>query len=383
MTIESAPLCTTSVAFVANEAIQPARHGGRVRMAGLVHGLRAVTNVHVIELGSEQGEHRLLGDDDLVRGGRHSSLRTLGYFASRRPRLGAAAVRGAEQNLAARIASLPVVAVIASQSYLAPFVQTELPLVIDFQNIEINRMFSFAKSARGAHRASALLEAAKALFWERNVATRAALCVTCTPSDAELLSSWGAEAVLVPHASDAVPLPPSPPGGNVLLVASAGYRPNDRGVEWFLGRVWPHVRLRCPGARLRIVGRGMDRRVPSASDLGIEVLGEVENLSTVFTEAAVVVAPVQDGGGAQLKVVDALAHGRLLVATSYSAQSAPPSARDSVWVADDPTQFATLVIEALRNHEARHAAEEALRRPGVLPTWRENVKPLVDWLDRL
>lgn len=365
-----------SVAFVANEPLEPTVHGGRVRMAGLVNGLRQLgIEVTVIELNAPADAHRADGTVAM----RPRKKGRLAAFASPRPRLGAIATAGLANRLADVVSGSTVTMV--SQSYLAPFVTTSRPLVVDFQNVESLRFRSFAAERAGIHKWSARLEGAKADRWEPAVARTAALVLACNPDELDLLRSWGATGLYVPHGSDASPVPPSPDDGYVLFVGSGGYGPNHEAATWLMTEVWPGVLARRPQARLRIVGRDTTTALGHLAGPGIDVVGEVPSLEPEYAGAVCALGPVRSGGGAQLKVVNALANGRVVVATAYSAQSAPEAPRGAVVVAPGGTEgYADTIVAVIDDPARRHEAEAALNAAPPVPPWAEVVAPLAEWL---
>jgi glycosyltransferase involved in cell wall biosynthesis len=98
----------------------------------------------------------------------------------------------------------------------------------------------------------------------------------------------------------------------------------------------------------------------------------------VFAEASMLLAPVDEGGGTQLKVVEALAHGRVVVATTYSAASAPPAARDACIATVDADDMADAIVRLLDDVDDRHRRERAVH--GVVPSWTDVVAPLIEAL---
>jgi succinoglycan biosynthesis protein ExoO len=111
------------------------------------------------------------------------------------------------------------------------------------------------------------------------------------------------------------------------------------------------------------------------------VAGEVADVEPLFREAAVVLAPVQAGGGQQLKVIEALSYGRVVVATSFSARSVPSELSDLCVVADGEHEYAAAVVKQLTDSPSRWAREQRAET-GVqaLPTWRVAAQPAVAWM---
>ncbi len=282
----------------------------------------------------------------------------LRHFVSPRPRQGNIRILDALTDAVEE--SDPDV-ILLSISYLAPMFRTKTPVVIDFQNIEIDRYASLAALASGLHKGSAILESLKARRWEPRAARDAALCIACTPEEEARLKAWGARTCLVPHSCD----PPadfahSSLDAPVLFLGSGGYAPNDDAAMWLVTTVWPHVLRRHPKAQLRIVGRGTDRSCRSLASDSVTVVGEVESIDDELRSCALTVAPVRRGAGAQLKVVSALAHGRSMVATPYSMRSVPSECRQYVAQASSSEEFADHVVRLLTSLDDRHDAESGL-----------------------
>lgn len=376
-----------NVMFIANEPPWPTRNGGRVRMAGIVDALRQDFDVGVVAPRprgaiQEYPAERSFEEIEILESSRHPH--GIQHFVSRKPRLGNVLLPGhAREQIKDLAIRRGCDVAIFSHSYIAFGVDPRVYTIVDFPNIEMDRARSIAGASRGIHRYSALFEATKAKRWEPRVARAADLCLACTESELEQLERWGARAVLVPHGSWAVPAPPSPPGGYVLLFGSGGYQPNVDGVNWMLGEIWPRVLAAAPGARLVIAGSGTRESFGSASALqGVSVIGRVEELAPLFREAAVVAAPVRSGGGAQLKVIDALAHGRVIVASFYSARSAPPGCA-GVKSADTAERFAHDLMEMLTDVPERHALERGLKDNRPVMSWTEACRPLAAAIKQL
>jgi len=334
---------------VTNEEVWPTVNGGRVRIAGLVDALRGRFDVDLVEP--------------------RTTKRSLTQTIDPRPRRGTSVVDPAAVTAATRDAG----AVLYTHSYLEPVApRLTIPVIVDFPNLEVDRQRSFARTGPAAKRVSSAIEALKARRWEPGTARRAAIAVAVTEADAAVLRRWGARrVVLVPNASDVTPAGPSPADGPVTFLGSATYAPNAEAIDRVLRDVWPLVRREAPTARLAIAGRGTAERFRSDPAAGVEVLGEVDDPAAVLAAASLFLAPVERGAGTQLKVVEAVAAGRVVVATPYSAQSAPGCV-----VTETAAGMAAAVVELLTDVEARHRREAA--QHGTIPTWADAVAPLAD-----
>ncbi len=152
---------------------------------------------------------------------------------------------------------------------------------------------------------------------------------------------------------------PQPGVGRSLLFIGSKTAPNVLGLRWFLESVWPLVRTALPDAVLRIAGTVCG--TVSAAPGGVQLLGAVRDLDSIYREAAVVISPLQVGSGLKIKLVEALGHGKSVVATRVTLQGVEEEARDIVSVADTASDFAAAVVAELSNEELRMAhAKSAL-----------------------
>lgn len=173
---------------------------------------------------------------------------------------------------------------------------------------------------------------------------------TCAVSEADaaaVRALGGSSPALVPNGTDARAFadlePPGPADGPLLFVGTLDYAPNAEAVRWFAERV------RRP---LTVVGRGGDalRALP-----GVTLRGWVDDLAGEYARAAAVVAPLRTGGGTNMKVVEALAAGRPLIATPVAVRGIPVQDGVHARVADTPEAFAAAVDAALADREAAAA----------------------------
>ena len=149
----------------------------------------------------------------------------------------------------------------------------------------------------------------------------------------------------------------------VLFVGSFDYEPNRRGLIWLANDVMPLVWEGRPDARLRAVGRWPGRRWAPPDDR-VELAGFVSDIRDAYAGARCCAAPLLVGGGTPLKVVEALAYGLPLVATSTAVRAlgALEDGRDML-VADDPAAFAARLLDVLDpgyHHRERGANSRAV-----------------------
>lgn len=195
--------------------------------------------------------------------------------------------------------------------------------------------------------------------FERRVIERIDVAVVFTERDRRALAALGARTpiAVVPFG---IPIPPRPlaPGGtdppSVLFVGSFAHPANGDAAAWLAGTIFPAVRARCPRARLTIVGADPPPHVLALAGGAVDVAGEVADVTPYLDAAAVVAAPIRIGGGMRVKVLEALAAGKALVATPLAVEGLELGAADQLEIAGDEGAFVRALVRLLSDEEARH-----------------------------
>ena len=162
-------------------------------------------------------------------------------------------------------------------------------------------------------------------LWRRfeTAAWREMSCVvTMSEKDRDMVT--GTHAVALPNGVDLGrfrPAPQAPEPRRLLFVGSFSHLPNLMAVAFFLDQVWPRLR----DVRLHIIAgarheyfldyHGSQVKV-RLDQPGVEVEGFVSDVRGAYQRAAIVVAPLVVSAGTNLKILEAMACGRPVVATS-------------------------------------------------------------------
>ncbi len=90
---------------------------------------------------------------------------------------------------------------------------------------------------------------------------------------------------------------------------------NIYGLKWFIKNVW--VKLQKYNLSFVILGRGKTDLVKKiiSKTKGITLLGEVKNLTDIFSKSKITVIPVFEAIGIQTKLYDSLAEGNIVICT--------------------------------------------------------------------
>jgi len=189
-------------------------------------------------------------------------------------------------------------------------------------------------------------------------ASSADIVLACTDEDAGKLKqiSPAGSVYVVPnggeteHWSDAGQSTDAVPGSCVIF-GTLSQNSTRRGLEWFLDRVWERVREGSPGATLTVAGRdpapGLSRRV--SREPGVRLVVNPADLAAEVAKAQVIAIPQVTGTGSKVKVFEALATGRPIVASSAALSGVPDDLRLNVTVPDDEDEWVSWILSSFDN----------------------------------
>ncbi len=217
---------------------------------------------------------------------------------------------------------------------------------------------------------TAALRRWEARRWRRYqvLATRWADVTLCvTDQDRRLLEAdGGARCVTVPLGVDCeqhrpVWRPGNPP--RLLFVGSFEHRPNRSAALFLIDKVWPTIANYGESMSLLLVGRGSRELLATRGDTvpGVEALGFVDDLEELYRSSRLFVAPLLEGGGIKIKILEAMARGIPIVTTPIGVEGISEPGAPTHWSAAHDESFARAILAALAD-ETEAARRAALAR---------------------
>lgn len=255
-----------------------------------------------------------------------------------------------------------------------------LPCVVDFVDALSLNIARRAELDRAMWRPLWRQEAARLRRAEETLLTRAGQGLVVSEADRQAMG--GSERLfVVPNGVDGARFAFDPrPRANADLVftGNLGYFANADAAVWFARQVLPLVTRRLPGARFRLVGARPSRAVRALALLdGVSVVGEVPDMAEALHSARVAVVPLRTGSGQQSKMLEAMACGTPVVATSLAASGMEARGGEHLLVADGAEAMADAIVRlgedgtlaARLSANARRLVEERY-------TWEQSVDRL-------
>ena len=135
----------------------------------------------------------------------------------------------------------------------------------------------------------------------------------------------------------------------LVFTGAMDYWANIDAVRWFAQQIFPRVRQSIPSARFVIVGSRPTGDVLQLASLpGVSVTGAVADIRPYLAHARAAVAPLRIARGVQNKVLEAMAMGLPVLATSAAVEGIEYDDPACLQVSDSEHQFVELAIRLLR-----------------------------------
>jgi glycosyltransferase involved in cell wall biosynthesis len=225
--------------------------------------------------------------------------------------------------------------------------------------------------------------------FERNIVNQVQAVVTFTERDRQELARLGSStSVLRIPFGTTVPKQPLNPLGStptsIMFVGSFRHPPNVDAATRLAKAIFPKVQHRYPDIHLYIVGEQPPAPLCRLADGNITVTGRVPDVAPYLDNAAAVIAPVRFGGGMRVKVLEALAAGKALVASPLAVEGLGLKNGEHALLADSDDDFSAAIIGLLDDPEQRRSlAERAREWARAHVDWNNSVRAYEDLYDQL
>ncbi|KWX77746.1 glycosyltransferase family 4 protein [Paenibacillus jilunlii] len=139
----------------------------------------------------------------------------------------------------------------------------------------------------------------------------------------------------------------------IILPGNMNYFPNINAASYFNREIYPLIKAKVPEIKWYIVGRDVHPEVAALAekDPSIVITGYVDSVADYVRKAKVVIAPLREGSGTRLKILEAWALKTPVVSSTKGAEGLLYEHSRNILIADDPLTFADSVIQLLHDHE--------------------------------
>jgi len=246
--------------------------------------------------------------------------------------------------------------VIASQLQMAAYFPYFKNVPAIFEELEIGLFYDQAFSSTGKIRFRHALTWFKLRIYLSQLLDSFQACTVTSEQEQALakqnFSQYDGRIVVIPNClnmSEYKNVVVEKKSNTLVFTGPFKYHTNYDAMVWFVRDIFPYILGQMPDTQLIITGDHANRPLPSEKN--IELVGYVDDIKSLIASCTVSLAPLLDGGGTRLKILEAMALGTPVVSTSKGAEGLEVANGEEILIANEPVDFANSVIRLLRDEQ--------------------------------
>ncbi len=134
---------------------------------------------------------------------------------------------------------------------------------------------------------------------------------------------------------------------SLFHLGSMNWSPNVEGIEWFLEEVWPLILEHHPTLMFEVAGHDIPEHIAKRKDPHVLVVGPVPSANDFMSAHDIMVVPLLSGSGIRVKIVEAMALGKVVVTTSVGAEGLAVENGKHLFIADTPEEFLAVIDKCI------------------------------------
>ncbi len=232
---------------------------------------------------------------------------------------------------------------------------------LDHHNIESHMLKRRAKKERSFFRRLYFWQEGNRLArYEQKFCTRFDLNFTCSDVDTDRLHkiSPQAKVMTIPNGVDLdyfKPLGKTVQRKSIIFVGRMNWYPNIEAVQFLAEKIWPYLKKKVPDLECEIIGANPPPQIRDYSFRwpDFHVHGYVDDVRPLIESASVYVCPIQDGGGTKIKILDAMALKKAIVAHPIACEGIQVKDGQDILLAENENAFINYIYHLINDEEKR------------------------------
>jgi glycosyltransferase involved in cell wall biosynthesis len=246
-----------------------------------------------------------------------------------------------------------------------------IPATLDHHNVESQMMLRRSEQeGNSAKKAYFRQEGTRLQRYERRVCGGFGSNLMCSDLDARRLEEICPDAVtdVIPNGVDLEYFKPAPVveplATRCIFAGRLNAYTNAQSVRFIVRELWPRLRDSVPGVSFDLVGSNppQDALDLAKTDERVRVTGYVDDVRPFLDAAGIYVCPMFDGGGTKLKMLDAMAMQKPIVASSLAVEGIDVRDGEHVLLAETAHDFVNAIARLSRDRMLAQRLASAARQ---------------------
>ena len=136
---------------------------------------------------------------------------------------------------------------------------------------------------------------------------------------------------------------------SLSFIGSLDWLPNAEGLQWFLKEAWPLIHKEYPDLQFYFAGRKAPEELTDIKLKGVHYAGEVSHAKEFINQHSIMVVPLFAGSGIRIKILEAMALGRVVITSTIGMEGIPAIDKEHVLVANNPQEFLEAIGFCIKN----------------------------------
>ncbi len=123
------------------------------------------------------------------------------------------------------------------------------------------------------------------------------------------------------------------------FIGSLDWMPNTEGLNWFLDEVWPKLRNKHPDLEFHFAGRNAPTELKNIKISGVHFHDQVTDAKSFIQNYPISIVPLFAGSGIKIKILEAMALGRVVISSSIGLEGIPAKHMKQVIIANSVEDY--------------------------------------------
>lgn len=265
-------------------------------------------------------------------------------------------------------------AIILETVFVAPCIETirkispRTLVILRAHNVEHEIWERVARNSGPLKKWYLNLQAGRLKKFEISAGNSCDMLGTVTSRDADTFKSLGTgrKIIDIPIGIDVKDYPHNVESFNkplsMAFIGSLDWMPNEEGLRWFLEDIWKkRLRVSFPDLTFHIAGRNAPAWIRNLDLEGVVFHGEVQDASAFVLQHSISVVPLLSGGGMRVKILEAMALGRMVISTATGIEGIQATHGVHCLIADEPAEWEQAVKDCMDRKYNPEAVGRAAR----------------------